>query len=486
MAPTPNPPLPLPPPYDSLPRLLLHHHRRLPRRRLVLAAHALAAVAGHLTVPAPPHHPHALLILAYARHLASWPRAPIHLLLLFRSSLRLSVPPTRHTLPLAVSAAAAASAGRHLPLALSLHAVAVTRNLLPFPHVSNALISLYARSALPDSARRVFDGMRAPDVVSHNALVHGYVKAGRLGLAVRVFEGMPERDAVSWGTVVAGCAKAGRLEKAVRLFDRMRREGYRPDDVALAAVLSCCAQLGALDKGQEVHEYVRRTRPRPNVYLCTGIVDLYAKCGRVEVAREVFDACPEKNVFTWNALIVGLAMHGHGTVALDYFDRMLVEGFRPDGTTFLGVLIGCSHAGLVDTARRIFYEMQHNHGVPRELKHYGCMADLLGRAGLIDEAMEMISSMPMEADTYVWGGILAGCRMHGNNVEFAEVAARRLLELNPDDGGVYSAMAGIYADAGRWEDVARVRRSMDEMVGMRNVGRSSIAMELKDGIKMLS
>ncbi|GJN27757.1 hypothetical protein PR202_gb15805 [Eleusine coracana subsp. coracana] len=403
--------LSLPPPYHSLPDLL---RQRLQLRRL-LAAHALAAVAGHLSLPDP--RPHTLLLVAYSR--LARPR-PAAILLLFRSSLRLSVAPTRHSLPLAVSAAASSSI--QLPLALSLHAaVAVVRSLLPFPHVANALVSLY-------------------------------VKAGRLELALQVFEGMPMRDAVSWGTVVAGCAKTGWLEEAMGLFDRMREEGFTPDDVALATVLSCCAQLGALEKGREVHEYIKQSRPRPNVFLCTGLVDLYAKCGCLEAARDVFQACPDRNVFTWNALIVGLAMHGHGTVVLEYFDRMLSDRIQPDGVTFLGVLIGCSHAGLVGMARRLFCEMESVHNVSRELKHYGCMADLLGRAGLIEEAMDMVRNMPLEGDSYVWGGILAGCRMH-QNVEAAEIAARRLLELNPDDSGVYSAMAGIYADAGRWEDV---------------------------------
>ena len=136
-------------------------------------------------------------------------------------------------------------------------------------------------------------------------------------------------------------------------------------------------------------------------------------------------------------------------------------------------MIGCSHAGLVDMAKRIFSEMEGKYGVPQELKHYGCMADLLGRAGLIEEAMEMVEKMPTEGDTYIWGAILAGCRMH-RNVDAAEVAARHLLELNPEDGGVYSVMAGIYADAGRWEDVERVRKLMDERIGRRNIGCSSM------------
>jgi pentatricopeptide repeat protein len=469
--PSPGPPLSLPPPYQSLPHLLQPHH--LPLHR-VLAAHALAAVAGHLTVRDP--RPHTLLLVAYSRLARPFPTA---LLLLFRSSLRVSVAPTRHSLPLAVSAAAAAAASssagrRHLGLALSLHAVAVARNLLPSPHVANALVSLYARHALPDAARRVFEEMpSAPDVVSYNALVHAYVNAGRVGVAREVFEEMHVRDATSWGTVIAGCAKAGRLEEAVGLFDRMREEGFRPDSVALVAVLSCCAQLGALDKGQEVHEYIKLSRTSPNVFLCTGLVDLYAKCGCVEEAREVFEACQDRNVFTWNALIVGLAMHGHGTVALEYFNQMLADGIQPDRVTFLGVLIACSHNGLVDMARRIFSDMEGKHNVHRELKHYGCMADLLGRAGLIEEAMDMVRKMPMEGDSYVWGGILAGCRMH-RNVEAAEVAAWHLLELNPDDSGVYSAMAGIYADVGRWEDVTRIRMLMDENIGRRNVGCSSV------------
>jgi pentatricopeptide repeat protein len=461
--------------YQSLADLL--HRQRLPLRSL-LTAHALAAVAGYLSLPDP--RPHTLFILAYSR--LARPR-PATVLLLFRSSFRLSVAPTRHSLPLAVCAASLSSS--HLRIALSLHAVAVARGLLPFPHVANALVSFYAKNALPDAARRVFDGVLAPDVVTYNALVHGYVRAGRMGLALQVFEGMPVRDAASWGTVVAGCAKAGLLEEAVRLFDRMREEGFRPDDVALAAVLSCCAQVGALERGREVHEYIEQSRPRPNVFLCTGLVDLYAKCGCLETAREVFEASPVRNVFTWNALIVGLAMHGHGTVVLEYFHRMLADRIQPDGVTFLGVLIGCSHAGLVGMARQVFCEMVSVHSVSRELKHYGCMADLLGRAGLIEEAMDMVRKMPMEGDSYVWGGILAGCRMH-RNVEAAEVAAQHLWELNPDDSGVYSAMAGIYADARRWEDVARIRTLMDDKISQRNVGCSSITIEHKHPTATLS
>ncbi|KAF2321376.1 hypothetical protein GH714_040470 [Hevea brasiliensis] len=126
-------------------------------------------------------------------------------------------------------------------------------------------------------------------------------------------------------------------------------------------------------------------------------------------------------------MLVGIAMHGHG--------------------------------GLVDEARKIFHEMESFYGVRREPKHYGCMADLLGRAGLIKEAIEMIKNLPTGGDMSAWSGLLGGCRIHGN-VEIAEMAAKQVMELKPEDGGVYSILANVYANADRWEDVVKIRSLM--------------------------
>lgn len=263
------------------------------------------------------------------------------------------------------------------------------------------------------------------------------------------------------------------FEAAVMLFDRMLAIGEKPDDVALVSVLSCCAQLGKLDKGEGIHEYIKNNRAKLNVYLSTALINMYAKCGCVGVALEIFESTPWKNLFTWNAIIVGLAMHGNGKKSLEYFNRMSDVGVQPDGVTCLGVLVACSHAGLVEMARSFFSKMESSYGVERELKHYGCMADLLGRAGLIKEAMEMIEGMPMKPDAYVWGGVLAGCRIHGN-IEIAEIAADHLLELDPDNSGIFSIMADIYANNRRWEDVGKIRKLMSEKGVKMNVACSSI------------
>lgn len=277
--------------------------------------------------------------------------------------------------------------------------------------------------------------------------------------AREVFDRMPLRDSVSWGTILAGYAGMKQCDETLRLFDQMLRLQLRPDSVALVSALSACAQLGDLARGRHILDHIQRNGIRLNSYLTTGLVDFYAKCGCIEMARQVFDSSTSKNLFTWNALLVGLAMHGCGQLCLDYFARMVQVGVQPDGVSLLGVLVACSHVGLVDEAQRLFDKMESVYGVRRELKHYGCMADLLGRAGLINEAMELIHKMPMGGDVFVWGGLLGGCRIHGN-VEIAKKAAENVMKVKPDDVGVYSMMVNVYASAELWDDVEKTRRSM--------------------------
>nr|XP_010942337.1 pentatricopeptide repeat-containing protein At5g61800 [Elaeis guineensis] len=419
-------------------------------------------------IPSPSTFAYNLLIRA--RTLLS---SPFQALILFARMRRLSIPPDYHSFPFALKACARL---RSLPLGRALHSQALKLGFATDLFVHNTLISMYASSDSMLDARSLFDEISSCDVVTYNTLIDGYVKAGDMILARKLFDEMPHRDTVSWGTLLAGYSQIRQFKEALQLFDQMLPTGSRPDDVALVSALSCCAQLGALDQGKVIHQYIKENRAALNVYLLTGLVDMYAKCGCIDAATEMFDSTTHRNLFTWNAIVVGLAMHGHGERSLRYFERMIGVGVRPDGVSFLGVLVACSHAGLTDTARKLFDEMESIFGVARELKHYGCMADLLGRAGLMEKAMDMIKAMPMEADAYVWGGVLGGCRIHGN-VEIAEIATEHLLRLNPEDSGVYSIMAGIYANARRWEDVARMRRLMEDRRVRKNVGRSLIEVE---------
>lgn len=323
----------------------------------------------------------------------------------------------------------------------------------------NSLIHLYSAHDRIDDAYRVFYESPEKDVVSYNAMVDGLVKTRQITLARELFDQMPVRDAVSWSTMIAGYAQTNLCSEAIELFNQILALELRPDNTALVSVLSACAQLGELELGKIVHKYIKRNGIRVDSFLATGLVDFYAKCGCIETARDIFESSTDKNVFTWNAMLVGLAMHGNGSVLLEYFSRMISSGIQPDGVSFLAVLMGCSHAGLVHEARKLFNDMETVYGVHTELKHYGCMVDMLGRAGLIGEAMEMIKGMPYGGDVFVWGGLLGGCRTHGN-LEVAKKAAQQVMEIKPEDGGVYSIMANIYAHTEQWDDLVKIRRSL--------------------------
>ncbi|KAL3512046.1 hypothetical protein ACH5RR_024763 [Cinchona calisaya] len=390
---------------------------------------------------------------------------------LFTKMAQLSIPPDTHTFPFALKACAQINS---LSLAKTLHSQALKFGFLADIFVCNNLINVYCIGGDVHNAHNLFDESSYRDIVSYNSLIDGFVKAGETDKAKELFDQMARRDAVSWGTLLAGYAKMNQCKEAIELFDQMLVSEVKPDDVPLAAALSACAQLGELEKGKRIHDFILQNRIRMSVFLLTGLVDLYAKCGCIETARVIFESSREKNLYTWNAMLVGLAMHGHGKLLLDYFTKMVDDGgVKPDRVTFLGVLTGCSHAGLVDEARRLFAEMECVYGVPKDRKHFGCMADLLGRAGLIEEAVEMIDAMPMQGDVYVWGGLLGGCRMHGN-IEIAEKAAEHVMALKPEDGGVYSVLANIYANAERWGDLVRVRRLRNSGMVKKNAGCSLI------------
>ncbi|XP_062091487.1 pentatricopeptide repeat-containing protein At5g61800 [Humulus lupulus] len=405
--------------------------------------------------------------------------SPLQSLLLFSRMRRLSLSPDFHTFPFVLKACAQLGPGNNdaISIAQALHSQSFKFGFNTDSFVSNALIRVYSVCRCLSDACRVFaEDPQHRDVVSYNTLIDAFVKAGEISGARKLFDEMHLRDSVSWGTILAGYAQSNQCEETIRLFYQMLELQIRPDNIALVSVLSACAQLGDLERGYTIHDYISTNGIRLDSFLTTGLVDLYAKCGCIEIAKKIFDSSLDKNLCTWNAMLVGFSMHGLGQQSVNYFFRMIEAGIKPDGVSFLGVLVGCSHAGLVDEARKLFNEMESMYMVCREQKHYGCMADLLGRAGLIEEAMEMIRQMPMGGDVFVWGGLLSGCRLHGN-VGVAKKAAERVMQLKPDDGGVYSIMASVYANAEQWEDVVKMRRWRESKKVKKSAGCSLIRLE---------
>ncbi|CAN1219446.1 Pentatricopeptide repeat-containing protein At5g66520 [Linum perenne] len=310
-----------------------------------------------------------------------------------------------------------------------------------------------------------------------NAMIDGYFKAGDAEAARKVFDEMPmvERDEISWSGLIDGYIRGGFYKEGLEVFVRMQREGVELSKFALTSVLAACAHLGALDHGRWIHAYVKKKRKSSLVMdptMATALLDMYAKCGRLDMAWEVFESLKEKEVFTWNAMIGGMAMHGRAEDAVELFIEMLRRKFRPNEITFVGVLNACAHSGDVDRAMQIFDSMERFHGIVPGVEHYGCLVHGLARAGRLEEAEELVDSMPMEPNAAVWGALLGGCRIHGN-MEIGERAGKILLEMDPDNSGRYALLSNIYAKAERWDDVVNVRKLMKER-GVKTIAGSSM------------
>ncbi|CAL5430567.1 unnamed protein product [Camellia sinensis] len=293
------------------------------------------------------------------------------------------------------------------------------------------------------------------DVFLGSSLVDMYAKCGQLEDARKVFDRIPNRNIVCWTSMIAGYVQSDLYKDAIDLFREMQVVGVRADSPTIACVISACGHSGALHQGRWVHGYCERNRIEMNLPVKNALIDMYSKCGDIEKAVEIFHGITKKDVFSWTAMISGLAMNGQSEKALHFFSQMEMSiDVRPNEVTFLGVLSACSHSGFVDKGFYYFEAMTRCYGLAPWLEHYGCMVDLLGRANLLVEAVKFIKSLPIRSDVVIWRSLLFACQSHGN-AELAEFAANKIEELEPRKCGARVLLSNVYASASRWSDVKR-------------------------------
>ncbi|VFQ81533.1 unnamed protein product [Cuscuta campestris] len=296
-------------------------------------------------------------------------------------------------------------------------------------------------------------------VFVRNALVHFYGVCGQAESAHQLFVTMTEKNLVAWNSVINGYALNSRPNETLTLFREMELEGVRPDGFTLVSLLTASAELGALALGRRAHVYMVKMGLDRNLHAANALLDLYSKCGEIREAKQVFHELEEKNVVSWTSLIVGLAVNGFGDMALDLFKEMEEEGFVPTEITFVGVLYACSHCGMVDEGFSHFERMQKEFGIKPKIEHYGCMVDLLGRAGFVNRAYEYIKNMPLEPNAVIWRTLLGSSSIH-RNFELAEVARNQLMRMDPTHSGDYVLLSNLYASGRRWSDVHMLREKM--------------------------
>lgn len=335
---------------------------------------------------------------------------------------------------------------------------------------------LKACTAAVDEGKKVISHMLKTgyelDTGVGNALISMYTKSGSMVDAHKVFDKMPNRDVVSWNRMIAGYAQSGQGQAALELAHQMQGVIF-PNKFTFVSLLNACSSCSALEEGKRVHTEILKRNYTNDVHVGAALITMYAKCGSLAEAEEIFDSITEKNVVTWNAMINGYSKHGLAAKALECFNRMENAGIKPDGSTFTSILSVCNHAGFVDEGYAKFSFMESQYGISPTIEHYGCLVGLLGRAGRLKVAEMVINQMPFPPDAAIWDTLLGACRVHGN-VDLAEMAADKALQLNPENAAVYVLLSNVYAAVGRFEDVAKIRRVMEGRGVRKEPGKSWI------------
>ncbi|XP_050906350.1 pentatricopeptide repeat-containing protein At5g06540 [Lathyrus oleraceus] len=330
----------------------------------------------------------------------------------------------------------------------------------------SSVINVFSKHGAIHLARNVFDESSNRNVVCWTSLVSGYCSCGLVNDARELFDEMPQRNDASYSAMVSGYVKNGFFSEGIELFRELKKnQGYarvRPNGSLFVSVLNACTMVvGTFEEGKWIHSYVEENGLEYDLELGTALIDFYTKCGWVKSAEQVFDKMPVKDVATWSAMILGLAINGNNLMALKLFENMEKVGPKPNEVTFIGVLTACNHKNMLGVALRSFGIMTEKYGITPSIEHYGCVVDVLARSGQVIKALSFIRNMHIEPDGAIWGSLLNGCLMHGY-FELGQTVGKYLIEFEPQDSGRYVLLANMYANMGKWEGVSEVRKMMKD------------------------
>ncbi|KAI5682049.1 hypothetical protein M9H77_03277 [Catharanthus roseus] len=293
-----------------------------------------------------------------------------------------------------------------------------------------------------------------------SSLISFYGKCGILNDAYKMFDEMPLKNVVSWTAMINGFAQENQVDRSLQLYNEMRNLKLKPNDFTFTSFLSLCTACGSLGQGRSIHCQTIHLGFDSHIHIANALISMYCKCGNIEDAFFIFRNIDNKDLVSWNSMIAAYALHGLAMLAIELLERMKKKKVKPDAITFLGILSSCRHAGLVKHGKS-FFNLMAKYGVKPGLDHYSSVVDLLGRAGLVEEAMDFIKRMPISPNAVIWGSLISSCRLHGNLWVGIEAAENRLV-LEPSCAATHLQLANLYAGVGYWDDAARVRKAMKD------------------------
>ncbi|XP_054785916.1 pentatricopeptide repeat-containing protein At2g36980, mitochondrial-like [Prosopis cineraria] len=329
--------------------------------------------------------------------------------------------------------------------------------------VRNSILSFYSKLGCHDDVIKVLRSFEVGvfNQVSWNAIIDAHMKMGNTQEAVLAFQKAPERNIVSWTSMIAGYTRNGDGEQALHMFADMVRESIQLDDLVAGAVLHACASLALLEHGKMIHSRVIQSGLHNYVYVDNSLVNMYAKCGDIESSRLAFYSIVEKDLISWNTMLFALGLHGRASEALYIYQEMVASGVKPDEVTFIGILMTCSHMGLIDQGLKFFESMRLDYGLPHGIDHVACIIDMLGRSGYVAEARNIADkySKTITERTNSQEVLLGACYFHGD-IGTGGVVGEDLKKLEPLKDDAYVLLSNLYSASGKWKEAERLRKEM--------------------------
>lgn len=365
----------------------------------------------------------------------------------------------------------------NLSIGEQLHAHTIKTGMESFVPVGNALVTMYAKcGGNIQKAYCEFEFMPRRNIISWTAMITAFSQNGDVEKARDCFNKMLERNLITWNSMITTYNQHGLWEEGLKLYNSMLREGVKPDWVTFSTSIGACANLSILKLGIQIVAHAEKVGFGSEVSVANSVLTMYSRCGQIKEAEQIFHSIGNKNLISWNAMMAGYAQNGKGKKVIEIFEDMLKMKCRPDHISFVALLSGCSHSGLVTEGKLYFNSMTKDFCMSPRHEHFACMVDLLGRSGLLEEAKSLIDGMPFKPTVDIWGALLGACQIH-HNTNLAELVLRNLLELDFEVSGSYILLANTYSDSGKLEGVACLRKLMREKRMRKNPGCSWIEVD---------
>ncbi|XP_010527586.1 PREDICTED: putative pentatricopeptide repeat-containing protein At3g18840 [Tarenaya hassleriana] len=346
-----------------------------------------------------------------------------------------------------------------LKLGKGLHTWVLKNGLYSNQFISSGLVDVYCKCGKIEYAELVHSLYCCGCPYSISSMIVGHSSQRNVVEAKRLFDSLSEKNPVAWTAIFSSCLKSQQPEAIFELLREYTANVKElPESFVMVSILGACLQA-SMEPGKQIHAYILRTGISVNKKLITALVDMYSKCGSVEYAEKIFAKTSERDEVLYNAMISGFAHHGHESEAFHLFEEMTDNGFRPDEITFMAVLSACRHRGQIAAGEKYFNSMKELYNITPEVDHYTCMIDLYGKANRLDKALEFMKGIRVEEDAAILGALLEACKLN-KNAELAKEVEEKLLKIEGYDGSRYVQLANIYASAGKWEEMGRIRKQM--------------------------